>query len=292
MKNSRNGIITEIDYKTKKIKCLYWVLFAFVAIACFISIAPLLWVIVSAGKDLQEFYSVPPTIIPKSFHISRFAEIWKQYNFKRYYINTLIIAGGSIFVSVFSNGLAGYVISKLKPKGIGIIFGLILITMMIPTSVAMATTYKNIIDFPILHVNLINNIIPILMMAGANSFLIIVFKSFFDGIHDSYLEAARLDGCGELKLFLTVIVPLSKPIIFTGIILSLTHAWGDFFWPFMILRKQELYTIIVQIYSIQDTMPTDTMLIMLTFAVLPLIILYLCFQKYFMQGLAGGGVKG
>lgn len=292
MKNTRNGIITEIDYKTNKIKCLYCALVVFVAVSCFISLAPLLWVIISAGKDIKEFYSVPPTIIPKSFHISRFTEIWKQYNFKRYYVNTLIIAGGSIFVSVFSNGLAGYVISKLKPKGINIIFALILITLMVPTSVAMATTYKNIIDFPILHINLINNITPILMMAGANSFLIIVFKSFFDGIHDSYLEAARLDGCSELKLFATVIVPLSKPIIFTGIILSLTQAWGDFFWPFMILRKQELYTIIVQIYSIQDTMPTDTMLIMLTFAVLPLIVLYICFQKYFMQGLASGGVKG
>ena len=103
MKNARNGIITEIDYKTKKIKCLYYALVIFVAVSCFISLAPLLWVIISAGKDIEEFYSVPPTIIPKSFHISRFADIWKQYNFKRYYVNTLVIDGGSIFVSVFSN---------------------------------------------------------------------------------------------------------------------------------------------------------------------------------------------
>ena len=292
MKSRRVGIISEIDDKETKIKILYWIIFVLLLFACVICVAPMIWVMVSAGKDVKEFYSVPPTIIPKSFHISRFVEIWKQYDFKRYYVNTAFVTAGSVSVSIISNGLAGYVISKLKPKGIGIVFGLVMLTLMVPTTVAMVTTYQNIIDFPILHINFINSYVPLFMMAGANSFMIIVFKSFFDGIDTAYLEAGKLDGCTDFQIFLKIIMPLSKPVIFTGIILSLTSAWGDFFWPFMVLRKQELYTVIVQIYSIQDTMPTDTMLIMLTFTMLPLVILYLCFQKYFLQGFSGGGVKG
>lgn len=291
-KQQKVGLISQIDLKNTRYKILFGVLFLIMIILTLVCMLPPLWVIISSGKPSAEFYSVPPTIIPHSFDINKLLDIWNEYSFGRFYINTILVTAGCVAFSVVCNGFAGYVISKLKPKGIGLVFGVIMATLMIPGSVSMVPTYINIIHFPLGNVNLINTFWPMWMMAGANAFMIIVYKSFFDGISTSFIEAAQLDGCNEFDVFWRIVLPLSKPVIFTSIILTINGAWGDFFWPYMVLKDKSLYTVIVEVFQLQSLLAEDKLIALLAFTIVPPIILFAFFQKYIMQGFTMSGIKG
>ena len=124
--------------------------------------------------------------------------------------------------------------------------------------------------------------------------MVIVYKGFFDDIPDSLLEAGRLDGCTDSSLFTKIVLPLSKPVMLTSVILTFNAAWGDFFWPYMVLRKKETYTIMVDIFVMQQepTITIDTILIAIAVAIIPPAILFMFFQKNIMQGFTMSGIKG
>ena len=294
------GLISEIDLKSPGIKVLYWSLFLILVILALIAFLPPLWVMVSSTKDTAEFYAVPPTVIPKSFNLAKLISIWNDISFGKYYMNTIYVTLGTIVASITFNGLAGYVLAKLKPRGSTVVFALLMATMMIPNNVSMVPVYKNIINFPLLRpfaslgvdTSLINTFWPMWMMSASNIFLIIVFKGFFDGIPTSYIEAAHLDGCNAVSVFTRVVLPLSKPVIATASILTVTSAWSDFFWPYMVLKTRDLSTVIVIVYKLRDSMSVDRFIPVLTFAMLPPMILFMFFQKNIMQGFSMSGLKG
>ena len=291
-KNKRIGIISEIDYANKPAKILYWSLFALMCIIAFVCIAPPIWVILSSLKDTKEFYAIPPTIIPRSFNPEKIVEAWNTFDFSRYYLNTIIVTAGAIIMSVVCNGLAGFVLSKLKPKGSGLVFALILGSMMVPNTVSMVPVYQNIVSFPILGFNMINTFWPMMLMAGCNAFQTIVYKSFFDGIPSALIEAGKIDGCNEIQSFIKIVIPLSKAVVFTSMILPFNAEWGSFFWPFLVLRDKEVYTVIVEVFKIRNSIAQDQVLMILSFAIIPPAIMFMIFQKNIMQGLTMSGIKG
>lgn len=124
--------------------------------------------------------------------------------------------------------------------------------------------------------------------------MVVVYKGFFDDIPDSLLEAGRLDGCTDSSLFTKIVLPLSKPVMFASVILTFNAAWGDFFWPYMVLRKKETYTIMVDIFVMQQepTITIDTILIATAVAIIPPAILFMFFQKNIMQVFTMSGIKG
>ena len=158
----------------------------------------------------------------------------------------------------------------------------------------MVPIYKNIVEFPLLNINLINTYWPMWLMAGANAFYVIIYKSFFDGIPTELLEAGKLDGCNDFTSFTKIILPLSKPIISTMIILSFNGAWGDFFWPYMVLKDSNMQTIMVDVYKMQQstTVQINTLLLAIAFAIIPPIIVFIFFQKKIMNGFTMSGIKG
>ena len=289
---NKMGLISSIDIKKTKYKVMYWIIFAFLILVAFVCLFPPIWVMLSAVKDVKEFYAMPPTIIPRSFNISKISEVWNKYSFVKYYINTITLTLGCIVTAVVMNGLAGYVISRLKPKGIKLVLMLITFSLMVPNATAMVPVYKNLLNFPVLKVNLINTNIPMWIMYGASAFKIIVFKSFFDGLPQALIEAARIDGCGEFKIIPKIILPLCIPVVVTMVILTLREAWSDFFWPYLVLRDKERITVMVELFSIQNLIPLDELVLLLSFSILPPTILFIFFQKYIIQGFTLSGIKG
>ena len=289
-----NGIISEFEYRAPKYRLIYGIMLALLLVLVVICLFPPLWVIISAGKDVEEFYRVPPTLLPKSFNPGKIVSLFKTHSFLKYYVNTFSVCIGSVVFSVVINGLMGYSLSKMKVKGAKFIFGLILASYLLPNTVSMVPVYKAIIKFPILGTNLLNTNWPMWLMAGTNAFMVIVYKGFFDDIPDSLLEAGRLDGCTDSSLFTKIVLPLSKPVMFTSVILTFNAAWGDFFWPYMVLRKKETYTIMVDIFVMQQepTITIDTILIAIAVAIIPPAILFMFFQKNIMQGFTMSGIKG
>ena len=280
-----------MELKKPQIQLVYWVIFVLLIVLALICILPPLWVIISSMKDLKEFLQVPPTIIPKSFHPEKLMDTWEMLSFGKYYLNTFILAIGNVIFNIVLNGLMGYVLSRLKPKGSNVVFTLMLWTMMLPNAVAMVPVFKNIIDVPLLHINLTDSYVPMWLMAGANAFNVMVFKSFFDGIPKDLIEAARLDGCSDLGIFFRIIIPLSVPVIMTMLILTVDGAWKDFFWPYLTIRDQNRFTVMVKIFSMANK-TVDLQMISLTFAIIPPVVLFLIFQKYIMQGFTLSGIKG
>lgn len=291
-KNS--GIINYQDLKGPKMKLFYWILFSLLVITAFVCVAPPLWVLLSSLKDIKEFYAIPPTIIPRTFHPQKLIDSWNTLKFGGYYVNTFEVAAGTIASAILFNGLAGYVLSRLRPKGSKVILLVMLWTMMLPNSIAMVPLFKTFLKLPLLHISLINTYWPMWLMAGANAFYVLMFKSFFDGIPMTLVEAARLDGCDNLGIFRKVILPLSKPILMVVLIFTLNGTWSDFFWPLLVLNNQEKYTVIVRIFQMRSTagMSEDIIMSALTFAIVPPAILFIFFQKYIMQGFTMSGIKG
>lgn len=290
----RNGLISEIGYKRVSNKVIYWTIIACLCLLTVICILPVLWVLLSSLKSINEFYSTPPTLWPKEFHFENIPELFGRYDFVTLYINTFVNCAGVIVFSVVVNGLMGYALSKMHVKGGKIVFLVVLSTYMLPTTVCMVPIYKNIIHFPVLGFNLLNTNWPMWLMAGANAYYVIIFKSFFDDIPQSILEAGELDGCSNTKLFTKIVLPLSKPIISTMIILSFSGAWGNFFWPYMVLKKPEIQTIMVRIYAMQQdtSIGINTLLLAISFSIIPPAILFMIFQRKIMNGFVMSGIKG
>lgn len=291
-KKDEGAIISNIELKRTGGKVAYVCFTAVMLLIVLICILPPLWVILSSVKSTEEFYAVPPTIIPRTFEWGKLLEAWNQLSFAKYYMNTFAVIAGTIATSVIVNGLAGYVLSKLKPMGSKIIFTLIMCVYMLPASATMVPVYKNIINFPVLNINLLNTYVPLWMIAGANAFMVIVYKNFFDGIPSSYIEAARLDGANDIQIFTKIMIPLSKPVIFTSMILTFNSSWGDFFWPFLILKDKEVQTVIVRVYALKNVIGQDLLITALAICIIPPIILFMFFQKHIMQGFSMGGIKG
>lgn len=290
----RNGLISNINYKKTSNKVIYWTMIALLILVAVICILPVVWVLVSSLKSLDEFYSVPPTLWPKSFHFEAIPKLFRQYDFIKLYWNTIKLCAGSIVFSIVINGFMGYSLSKLHVKGGAIVFSIVLATYMIPTTVCMAPVYKNIISFPVLGINLLNTNWPMWLMAGANAYFVILYKSFFDSLPSSLLEAAKLDGCGDFGTFIHVVAPLSKPIIATTAIMSFSGAWGDFFWPYMVLKDVDVQTIMVKIYAMQGntSIGINTLLLAIAFSIIPPAIVFVIFQKQIMNGFTMSGIKG
>lgn len=294
LENKTTGLIVSADYKKTRFKLLYIAMIIILAVLAVICLFPPVWLALSCFKDVRELLSVPPKILPERFDFGKILDVWKSMNFVKYYMNTITMTVGEIAVCVCSTGLAGYVLSRLKPKGTKLISAVIMWTMMMPNTVSMVPLFMTFINFSPLHINLTDTYIPMWIMAGANTFYILVFKSFFDSIPISLIEAARVDGCSDFSIFFRIIAPLSKAVVMVVAIFSFNAAWGNFLWPYLILKSEETYTVMVQIFIMKGTSwAIDDYICALFFAILPPVILFIIFQKQIMTGFSlGGGVKG
>lgn len=288
------GLLNFADLKKIRFKMLYWLFFLFMFVISLICLLPILWVAISGLKDIQELYSISPTIIPKSFHPEIIPEVWSKVHVLKYFKNSVILIIGCLFCDVVFNGLAGYVLSRLKPVGSRVVETLIFWSMLLP-GISMVPLYMSFVDVPLLHINLVGSYVPIWLMAGASAFNVLLFRNFFAGIPESYLDAAKIDGCGDMGIFVRIILPLSKPIIMVVAIFSITGTWGNFLWPYMILGNTNKEPVAVMLYRLGTGLTgimQNEYLVLLMMSILPMIIMYAFFSRQIMGGLDAGGIKG
>ncbi len=286
----KTGIISSFDIRRPGVKVLYGVCFGILCIMALLCFFPPLWIITSAMKDIKEFFAVPPTIIPRSFHPEKLVETWNKMNFWKYYLNSFMSIGGCVVCAVVFNGLLAYVISKLRPRGSKVVFTLILWSLMVPGTMGLVPLFSSIVDM-----HLINTFVPLWLIAGANAFYVVLYKNFYDGIPQSLMEAAQIDGCSNMGIFFRIVLPISKAINMVVIIFAINAAWSDFLMPFLVLKSESLYTVMVKIFTISTGnggFAADQQFIAITFAIIPPLILYLIFQKQIMGGMANSGIKG
>ena len=289
MKNTqRTGVIREYDMHSASVRIGYGVILFFCAMMVVLAVFPLLWVVLAGFKDLKEFVS-STSIIPRSFSLAPYATTWSQLGIARNYLNSLIFVVGSVACALIFNGLLGYGIGILKPRGYKVIKRLVMFSLLMPTTISIVPLFMNIQNL-----GLGNSFIPLWLSYGANAMYIILFVQFFESLPLSIIEASRIDGCSQLQTFFHIVLPLSKPICTVIAIFAVNAAWSDFLLPYLVLRGGNLQTVMVRlfVFSTEQTVNADTMMRSVVFSMIPPIILFFIFQKQLTENAVSVGIKG
>ena len=292
-----SGALCTSDMKQVKYKVFYGFLWALMLFWFTIVILPCLWLAVSGFKTAAEINaSTNATFFPKEWDFGKLKFAWDTLHYQKFYINTFFLAIGCVISDLVVSGLAGYVLSRLKPRGYKFVLTMVFCLMILPTTGTTVPLYITFKEGIIPGVSLLNTYWPMWLMAGANMFNIILFKTNFDGVSSSLIEAAKIDGASDMRIFFKIMVPLSIPVIMTVSLFTFNGQFGNFFWPNLVITDPEMYTLGVQVYKIQNTVTanlTDDIKMMgIIFAVLPQLIIFSLFQKHIIGGMNLGGVKG
>ena len=286
--NPRTGVIREYDMHAPSVRAGY----AFIIAACLLMVVlavfPLIWVTLAGFKDLKEFVS-STSILPRSFSPGPFALTWSQLGIAKNYLNSLISVTGSVVCALIFNGLLGYGIGILKPRGHRAVKRLVLLSLLMPPTISIVPLFMNIQK---LHLG--NSFLPLWLSYGANAMYVILFVQFFETLPASIIEASRIDGCSQLQTFTRIVLPLSKPICAVIAIFAVNAAWSDFLLPYLVLRGGDKQTVMVRlfVFSTEQTVNADTMMRSVVFSMIPPIILFFIFQKQLTENAVSVGIKG
>lgn len=269
-------------------KRLEYALVTFIlTVGSFLMALPFLWMILSSFKTESEALSVPPTLFPKSFSFQSYVDLFDKLDFEIYLFNTIIVVVFSM-LGLCLDTMAGYAFSKFRFLGKHALFALVLATMMIPGQVKMIPMYIIVSEL-----DLTNTMAGIVVPGLASAFNIFLVRQFMSTIPDELLEAARLDGAGEFRIFGRIVAGLSKPILAVQAIFSFIGAWNSFLWPLIVANDDALFTLSVGMSLLKGQYSTDFALQMAgaTFMVIPVLIVYGLFQKHIIQGFTITGMK-
>ena len=284
----RTGVIREYDMRSGSVRAGYRIILLLCCLMVVVAIFPLVWVIFAGFKDLKEFVS-SESLLPTAFDFSRYAQTWSQLGIAKNYLNSLLSVAGSVLCALLFNGLLGYGIGILKPRGAGAVRKLVLLSLLMPATISIVPLFMNI-----QRLGLGNSFLPLWLSFGANAMYVILFVQFFESLPFSMIEASRIDGCSPLQTFFWVVMPLSKPICTVVAIFAVNAAWSDFLLPYLVLRGGELQTVMVRlfVFSTEQTVNEDTMMRSVVFSMIPPIILFLFFQKQLTENAVSAGIKG
>jgi multiple sugar transport system permease protein len=286
-KDKQEGVIRSFDMGSPGVKLAAAVIFLICVVMVIVAIFPSVWVFLASFKDIKEFRR-NPTIFPSTFDIGKFIKTWHDLDFFQYYINSMISVTGSVICAIFFNGLLAYGLGILKPKGHKVVFAMVMWSLLIPATTSLVALFVNIN-----RIGLNGSFVPLWLAMGANAFYVVLFKQFFEQLPKSLIEAATLDGCGNLQTFTKVVLPLSRPIIMVVAIFALNAAWSDFLLPFLLLANTPKETVMVRLFAFRTSNATDVeVLRAIAFSILPPIVLFAVFQKQIMQNVVSAGIKG
>ncbi|MCM3595320.1 carbohydrate ABC transporter permease [Metabacillus idriensis] len=274
-------------YLTEQERYKQWTLGIILTIGGFLISIPFIWMILSAFKTESEVMQIPPTLWPSEFTLENFVNLFVNMNFAVYLKNTIIVVLFS-FIGLFLNAMAGYAFAKFNFKGREKIFYMVLATMMIPGQVTMIPVYLILNQL-----QLTNTMAGIVLPGLVGAFSIFLFRQFMSTIPDELLEAARLDGASEFRVFIQVVLPISKPILAVQGILTFIAGWNSFLWPLIIANDEALYTLSVGLSLLKGQYGGNFALQMAgsTFMVVPIIIIFILFQKHIIEGYTISGMK-
>jgi len=266
------------------------------------TVYPFLWMVSTAFKPEAEIFSNPLSLFSANFSFDNFRAALETIPFMRYFMNSMILAVGGVITNVFFGALAGYSFAKLKFKGRKASFSLLLSSMMIPGVVTMIPQFLVLKNFPLAGGNnilgqggqgFINSYAAILLPGAVGAFAVFFMKQFFETLPDDLAEAARVDGSSEFRIFWQIYLPLIKPAAITLGIMTFQSGWNSFMWPMIVLNSKEMMTIQVGLATFQYQYNTKYGPLMAgtVLATLPVLLLFIFAQKYYVQGIALSGSK-
>jgi multiple sugar transport system permease protein len=257
--------------------------------AAVVTVFPLLWMVAVSLMAPGEASAFPPPLVPRDPTFANYRELFTRAGIGRYLANSLFLAASVTIVSLAFNVAAGYGFAKLRFRGRDRLFKFLLGALVIPSQVAMVPLFMLLKEL-----GLVNSYGGVIVPAMAGIFGIFLVRQYALSVPDELLEAARMDGASEFRIFWSIVVPLLKPIIVTLAVFTLLGTWNDFMWPLIVLADQHLYTLPVALASLAREHVADNELMMAgsVLTTLPTLLVFIALQRYYLQGLMAGSIKG
>jgi multiple sugar transport system permease protein len=288
------GLVSAYDWRRPRIGLTMRILHVLLLIALLIcGLGPMLWLLKSGLTPTQDTLRAPLAVFPHGIDWNNMVQAWTQVQIGRYVWNTLALAFGCWFVQILVATTGGYALSVLRPRYGKVLMGLILATLFVPSVVLLVPLYLTILHPPVLGTSMINTFWAVWLPSGASAFNVVIVTRFFNSLPREVFEAAKMDGAGPFRLFWSVVLPMSRPIIGVVSVFAVIASFNDFLWPFLVLPNPALQPLSVRLPSIQPTTDLGVFLAALTIATIIPIVLFLALQRFFLSG-AGlqGAVKG
>ena len=249
---------------------------------------PFLWLIISSFKHEKDIISFPPRIFADSYTLDNYIKVWTTIPLLDYIKNTVIFAGGTVITSVLFDSLAGYAFARMRFKGKSVLFYFVLLTMMIPFQVFMIPLF---IEVNLL--GMLDTYAGLIIPRMTTAFGIFMMRSFFITLPDSLEEAARIDGLSEFNICLKIMLPLSKPTLLSLGIFTLMNSWNDLLYPLILTSSSKMRTLPagLALFTGQNISFYGPVMAGTVISMLPLLVVYIFAQKYFVQGTAMSGMK-
>ena len=257
-----------------------------------IFVSPLLWMLASSFKPELEIFSnlnSLSTFIPKNFTLANYVEVFQRIKVFTILKNTLIYIGIVLIGDLLLGSMFGYALAKMKYRFRGISLTVVIALMSMPVEAIILPLYIEMAQL-----NWVNTMVGLTIPFMMNCFSIYMFYSYFISIPDELIEAAKVDGCGPIRTYFSIVMPISKTVFATVFILDFVSRWNDFMWPFLITTGEEKRTVqlAVQIFVGVSPIHYGVIMAVLTLASIPMVLMYIFMQKFYVEGIASTGIKG
>ncbi|MGG1684312.1 MULTISPECIES: carbohydrate ABC transporter permease [unclassified Pseudalkalibacillus] len=273
----------------KKVSFSKVLIYLFLGLASLLSLFPFYWMFVMATRPSAAYNSIPPTITPGGMLVENFQKVLNQIDFFQAMWNSFLICSIVTLVVLFISSLAGFAFAKFKFPGKNGLFIAILLTMIIPPQLGLIPQY-----FLVSKAGLLDTLAGVMVVFFLNPLGIFLMRQYVsESVPDELIEAAKLDGCSNFKIYRSIVVPIILPAFATLGIIVFTAVWGEFLWQFTVLRDPENYTIQVALASLSNTFNIDFGMILsgVFWATIPLLIIFLLFNRLFISSITEGSVK-
>lgn len=258
-------------------------------LAAIFALAPMLWMLSASFMPTGTANSYPPPLIPRHPTLDHYRTLFGQLAVGRYMFNSAVIATAATLLSLLVNSLAGYAIAKLRFRGRDNVYRVMSAALLIPVQVTMLPLFLLLKEL-----GLVNSYWGAIIPSIATIFGIFLIRQYAMGIPDDLLDAARIDGAGEFRIYWSIVLPVIRPILATLAIWTFLASWNDFLWPLVVLTDDARYTLPVALASLSGEHVQDTELMMAgaVVTVFPVVLVFLLLQRAYVQGVMVGSVKG
>jgi multiple sugar transport system permease protein len=256
-------------------------------------LGPLLLLAKFAVTPTQDILRTPLDVFPHGVAWGNLSEAWTDVQVSRYFLNTVVLAAGAWASQILVATTGGYLLSVLRPRWGKVVQAAVLSTLFVPAVVLLVPLYLVILDPPVWGESLMNSYWAVWLPAGASAFNVLLVQRFFDSLPREVFEAARVDGAGPFRLFWSIVLPMSRPILGVVSVFAVIASWKDFLWPLLVLRDPDIQPLSVRLPSLQATTDLGVLMAALAISTLIPVLLFLVFQRLFLRGAGlGGAVKG
>ena len=252
-------------------------------------IFPFLWMALGSVKTQREILASPPKLLPEHATLENFTQWFQELHFGSYFTNSLVVAVITVLGNIVFCSMVGYALAKMRFAGKNIVFGAVMVTLMVP-SVATFVPLFVIVS----NLGLSNTYAALILPFLTQPIGVFLMRQFIAGIPDALMEAARIDGAGELRIFFQIILPQCWPAMATLAILTFLSSWNNFLWPLVAAQTDDMYTLPVALSLYSTGQNATNYSVLLAGAVLiitPILLLFIFLQRYFIQGVAMTGIK-